>query len=166
LIQLKNGGQFLTPRYWEEGDEIKFYLNGQVMGIERDAVMKIEKSTREPRSLGYEEERQETVPTEKPIESPSVAPEAEASQTPTKESVQIDPGKDPDVMQQINELEKRFAVREGMTVDELEKLRDDLTALRDELASRYPEEEYGKLVTELSDMRFFTMDILKRSKNR
>jgi len=43
LIQLSNGGQFVTPQYWEEDREIRFYISGGVMGIEKNFVKKIEK---------------------------------------------------------------------------------------------------------------------------
>jgi hypothetical protein len=42
-IHLNNGGRFLTPRYWEENQEIKFYIAGGVMGIEKRNILKIDK---------------------------------------------------------------------------------------------------------------------------
>jgi hypothetical protein len=43
VIHLKTGGRFLTPKYWEENQEIKFYIAGGVMGVENRSVSKIEK---------------------------------------------------------------------------------------------------------------------------
>jgi len=43
LIRLKNGGEFKTFRYWSEGDQIKFYVPGGIVGISKDSVRKIEK---------------------------------------------------------------------------------------------------------------------------
>ncbi|MBA7566408.1 hypothetical protein ES708_08099 [subsurface metagenome] len=42
-IRLKNGGEFKTLRYWNEGDQIKFYIYGGIVGIAKDSVRKIEK---------------------------------------------------------------------------------------------------------------------------
>ena len=43
-IRLKNGGEFKTLRYWSEGDQIKFYIYGGIVGIHKDSVGKIEKT--------------------------------------------------------------------------------------------------------------------------
>jgi hypothetical protein len=51
LIELKNGSKFITNQYWEEGDRIKFYYSGGVVGVEKDLVRKIGES-----DLPYKEE--------------------------------------------------------------------------------------------------------------
>ncbi|HXH10520.1 MAG TPA: hypothetical protein VNP04_12265 [Alphaproteobacteria bacterium] len=38
LIQLKNGGEVRTSGYWEEGDEIKFYIYEGMAGVKKDFV--------------------------------------------------------------------------------------------------------------------------------
>jgi len=43
-IQLKNGREIITSRYWEEDSEIKFYSDGGVMGIPKDLVRRIDQS--------------------------------------------------------------------------------------------------------------------------
>lgn len=43
IISLKNGGEFKTSYYWEEGHEIRFYIHGGVIGIIKDAVKTIQK---------------------------------------------------------------------------------------------------------------------------
>jgi len=45
VILLKNGGWFMTPLYWEEDRFIKFYIPGGTMGIEKNSVWKIKRST-------------------------------------------------------------------------------------------------------------------------
>jgi hypothetical protein len=37
-LQLKNGNEVKTPHYWEEGDEIKFYVYGGIAGIQKGFV--------------------------------------------------------------------------------------------------------------------------------
>ena len=46
LIHLKNGAQIVTNQYWEEEDQIKFYVYGGVVGIEKFFVEKISESAR------------------------------------------------------------------------------------------------------------------------
>ena len=41
LLQLKNGNEVRTSRYWEEGDEIKFYIYGGIAGIQKGFVIGI-----------------------------------------------------------------------------------------------------------------------------
>lgn len=73
LIQLKNGGEVRTPGYWEEGDQIKFYIYGGVAGIQKGFVNEIketkivlrdrfEKSRSDP---GYEEKFKEATKLER-----------------------------------------------------------------------------------------------------
>lgn len=42
-IHLKNGGTFTTLRYWREGGEVRFYIYGGVMGIQKHAIKTIKK---------------------------------------------------------------------------------------------------------------------------
>ena len=51
LLQFKNGNEVRTPHYWEEGDEIKFYIYGGVAGIQKGFVTRITIS-----NLDYKEE--------------------------------------------------------------------------------------------------------------
>ena len=48
IIHLKGGGQYITTKYWEEDDQIKFFVSGGAMGIDKDTVRKIEKSNLAP----------------------------------------------------------------------------------------------------------------------
>ena len=42
VIHLKDGREFVTDRYWEEGEQIKFKRYGGVIGIQKDLVKGIE----------------------------------------------------------------------------------------------------------------------------
>ena len=44
IIHLKGGGQFITSKYWKEDGQIKFFVSGGTMGIDKDTVRAIEKS--------------------------------------------------------------------------------------------------------------------------
>ena len=44
VINLKNGGHITTSFYWREGTEIRFYVEGGTMGIQRAAIARIEKT--------------------------------------------------------------------------------------------------------------------------
>ena len=42
VIHLKDGREFVTDRYWEEGNQIKFKRYGGVIGIQKGLVKGIE----------------------------------------------------------------------------------------------------------------------------
>lgn len=44
IIHLKDGGQFITSQYWVENGQIKFFVSGGMIGIDKNTVRKIEKS--------------------------------------------------------------------------------------------------------------------------
>jgi len=44
LIELNNGSTFIINHYWKEGEQIKFYYYGGVVGVEKDLVRKIGES--------------------------------------------------------------------------------------------------------------------------
>lgn len=72
-IQLKNGREIITSRYWEEGSEIKFYSDGGVMGIPKDLVRRIDQSDL-PEKKATEEQKATgttTVPGEEAGATPS-----------------------------------------------------------------------------------------------
>lgn len=41
LIKLKNGSQYVTSEYWEEGNQIKFKISGGEIGFSKDSVLRI-----------------------------------------------------------------------------------------------------------------------------
>ena len=43
-IQLENGGQFITSQYWEEGNQIMFYIYGGIAGVQKNLVKSIKES--------------------------------------------------------------------------------------------------------------------------
>ena len=44
VIKLKNGNEYITDRYWREGAQVLFDTYGGVFGVDRNFVLKIEKS--------------------------------------------------------------------------------------------------------------------------
>jgi len=66
IIHLKNGGRLLTSFYWEEKNEIKIYVMGGVIGIEKNSVRKIEKSNMASDDHSYKEVTGQSIPQVKP----------------------------------------------------------------------------------------------------
>jgi hypothetical protein len=74
VIELKNGRQFTTERYWTEGDQVKFQTLGGTLGFSKDAVQEI----REVKTEAYEQ----VTP---------VTPEASQQQEPQRRDAAVSP---------------------------------------------------------------------------
>lgn len=176
LIRLKNGRQLTTPAYWFEGKRIFFYIAGGTAGMERTEIDGIEEhetgneGKAEPDKAG-----KSGLPRLSSImeESPSVEKRpADSEQKPSPGKSSEKGGKeaskkDPRVMEEFDTLRKKFESRKGMTLDELKDLKNDLTALRDKIASGHSGEDFREEVAKIADMRFFTNDlIIVKSRSR
>ncbi len=162
IILLKNGGQFVTSKYWQEEDEIKFYVGGAVMGIEKDAVLDIKESAKEPEGLKYEAEKPERHSAEAESK-PAISGTPKADEkTTAKEKVPKDSNKDRDIVQELERLQKKSESRANMTVDELEELMNDLKALENTVSSRSPQGEHQGEIDRIAELEFFILDTIKR----
>ena len=46
LLLLKNGGRLTTPQYWVEGRRIYFFYASGIVGVEKEAIDRIERRDR------------------------------------------------------------------------------------------------------------------------
>lgn len=170
IIHLKGGGQYITTKYWEEDDQIKFFVSGGTMGIDKETVRKIEKSTVEPEDV-YETKK----PSWPPVtddKNPAAAVNAPAKEEPKKDvaKTEIRPDdlhKDPAITKEFQQLQKSFTGRYRMTVDELNSLKNDLTTLWNKIVARNLEANFQEEEIKINDMKFFINDlIIIKSRNR
>ena len=68
--------------------------------------------------------------------------------------------KDPSVVLEFNNLEKKFASRNNMSADELRELKFNLTELRNNIASSPLATDFREEVKKLAEMRLITKDLL------
>ncbi|MBU4581804.1 MAG: hypothetical protein KKH02_05220 [Proteobacteria bacterium] len=162
IIHLENGGQLLTPQYWEEDNYINFYIAGGLMGIEKNSVRTIERSTLDLDGI-YEARTPEKSPAPvEPIASIPAVPEKKEKETATD-----DTKKDPAIMGEFKALQKKFESRKSMSIDELNELKNDLTVLREKIVSDRLKYDHLEEVNKIADMRFFVNDlIIIKSKDR
>ena len=93
VIHLKSGRQFVTERYWEEGEEIKFHFKRGVLGVPKGAVVSIEevadetpKKEETPPEPAVPEDKEDSKKTEKGVKPPEKEEVKEASKK-TEEEV-------------------------------------------------------------------------------
>ncbi len=94
LIKLKNGSQYVTSEYWEEGNQIKFNISGGQVGFSKESILKITETdlpveaeiiTPETPSSGAEQTSEAATPSE-PGSKNEGAPEAAAPSKPGPEA--------------------------------------------------------------------------------
>ena len=189
-IHLKDGREFVTDRYWQEGAMIKFKRYGGLIGIQKDRVLEIEETEDLPEGKAVPAETGAVTTKDKPggEEQPQDQPkgelteqegagEAEKNKEKAKESeksvgqeeaaVKNGSKKDPKIMGEFKALEQRFESRRNMSINELSELKNALTVLRDTIISEYSEEDYRVEIRKIADMRFFLTDlIVRKGKNQ
>ena len=155
IIHLKNGGRFLTSHYWEEDNYVTFYIAGGTMGIEKNSVRKIERSTLDLDGI-YE--------VKKPDKGPAqVEPKASMPGIPEKEEKEKDSAKkDPSVVQEFNNLEKIFQSRDNLSTDELREFKYNLAELRGKIVSSPLATDFREEANKITEMRRVINDLLNR----
>ena len=148
IIHLKSGRQFVTERYWEEGEEIKFHFKRGVLGVPKGAVVSIEEIADE--TPKKEEPPPDTTPTEEKKESEKVE---EAVKKPEKEEVKKKEEakkkeKKPEDAKPIHEY---WAQKKALKVklDEALKRLREATRNRDKAAKNMARKELRKISKEI-----------------
>lgn len=101
LINLSNGKQIVTDRYWEEGTDIKFNRFGGVMGVPKAMVTSItqtdEAAEQESNPASEIREKAPEADAAPPAEAAEAGPAAveAASPVPAEKAPEIKPGPDP-----------------------------------------------------------------------
>ena len=145
VIKLKNGNEYVTARYWQEGSQVLFETFGGVFGVERAFVSKIEPSNRmvplaiapsgkekqigtEPQSFASSTERESNRPGDgKPVQPAAAAPGPTEPKEPLK--------KDEDILKEYRELQKRFSQINDLPKHEVRGLDADMESFKRKVAS-------------------------------
>lgn len=164
VIHLKDGGQYSTAQYWEEDGQIKFMVQGGVMGIDKNDVQKIVK-TKDVIPSDDDDTPRAAQPPSVPVKKPEAEVKTNGKKTKVAKDAPDTPGKDKGIMSEYRALKKRFDARSGLTVDELQSLRADLIELRNRISNdKQLSETHAVEETKLNDMQFFVNNLIKRSK--
>jgi len=151
LIQLKNGSEFLTPRYWEEGDQVKFHSHGGVVTVPKDSVREIKESDRVYREeIASKKDPKKGKETDK--ESTSVPPQT--AKLPDKEA-------DPEVKKENEKVDfEYYRKRKVMLKGEID---ESVAKYLEASGNRDPEakEKARREMTDISKQIFDLADELK-----
>jgi hypothetical protein len=147
VIRLKNGNEFVTGRYWEEGKQVMFDTYGGVFGVDKAFVTKIEQSGK-PITLAVAAQE---VPQEKPrVETTTEKTEKKVSD---KSTAPAAAKKDDDpVQKEFNALKAQFSGLGTMLTDEMSEYLKRLSALKSKIQLDRKINDYISEYAELINM--------------
>ena len=146
LIKLKNGNEFVTGRYWQEGQQLLFDIYGGVFGVDRAYVSNIEKSGQPIRLT----DAAQTVP------EPKLQADF-ADKKDTKPSTYVDAKPaakrdDNPIMKDFYALKERFKVLDGMLTPELHQFSRDLSDFKRQIQLSGKSNDYLREFGEAHEM--------------
>jgi hypothetical protein len=130
LIKLRNGNEYVTNRYWNEGTQVLFDTYGGTFGVEKSFVHKIEANharslpTASDRDSSEKPNLQSTRSSDQPTEEKS------GRQAPLKKEKAAD---DP-IVEEFNRLKTRSQELDGMLTGEIRELLNQITTFKNKLA--------------------------------
>ena len=144
IIKLKNGKEFVTSRYWQEGKQIMFDTYGGTFGIDRTSISKIEVSDKPVRI--------ETTPQDPPQEKPQKqgaeeVKEPQRATSPTEIRREDDP-----ILREFYALKEQSKGFEGMLTSELLEFSKNLTDFKKKIQASKKTNNYLRELFEASKM--------------
>lgn len=145
LIKLKNGNEFVTARYWQEGRQLLFDIYGGVLGVNRAFVSKIEESGL---SISLTDAAKET---------PERKPPADLTKEGTKPSTVVEAKletkrEDDPLMKDFYALKEKFKVLDGMLTPELQQFSRDVSDFKRKIQLSKKSNDYLREFGEAHDM--------------
>ena len=157
VIKLKNGNEYVTNRYWQEGAQVLFDAEGGVFGIDKAFVNKIEKTDKVIKMVTTADhdpsENRQAVANENSKEPAKEAPAAEANR----------PGKDDNdpIMKEFNALKALSQNLDSLLTSEMIDLSNRLTALKKKLQLEGKTNDYLREFGAIHDIGAAVEDALK-----
>jgi hypothetical protein len=129
-IKLKNGNEYVTARYWQEGSQVLFETYDGVFGIDKGFISRIDKTDGAPRtaaSTEHELQQQDPIIAKKDgVEESKKLPEAEppAQKKPADDAI----------LGEFNRLKQRSSAVAGLLTSEIRALLNEITAFKNKLS--------------------------------
>ncbi len=159
IIELDTGARFLTPLYWEEQGEVRFFILEGMVGIEKKYVKKIEEaSALEDDGVYVRLPKAVAVPappkvTPLPVKQPAAAVSQAAPLAPSPEVQGL--------RTEFAALQERFKTRNTMASQELLDFVKDMEAFRDKVLAKRLGSVLDKELQAITDMGGEIEDLYK-----
>jgi hypothetical protein len=158
VIKLKNGNEFVTGRYWQEGQQVMFDTYGGVFGVERASISKIEKSNKPLSQSAAPETTQVKIPT-------AAAPEEkEHNKSPARDAKTGAVRESDPIIKDLDGLKHRSKTLAGMSNSELLLFLKDLTGLRRRIQASGRSNDYLAEFSNILEMGDAAEALLLKSK--
>jgi len=148
VIKLKNGNEYVTGRYWQEGTQVLFDAEGGVFGIDKAFVGKIEKTDKVIKLI--------TDAATDPAEKPALAPKETAKDDATKEAP-ADASKSPVAKDENDPVYKEFSALKAqserlrvMSSGELDEYVKTIAGLMSKIQKERKTSQYRQEYSELN----------------
>jgi hypothetical protein len=152
LLHLKNGNELRTSHYWEEGDEIKFYIYGGVAGIQRGSVTRVTTSNVNGKDDSRYKEDKEDIEKSQPsigISGPKSKGSVQSGSSERESKASADAEKS-EVIDFDYYREKKASLKEKFE-DALQRNREAI-ARKDEAAKELTRKEYLQFSQQIIDL--------------
>ena len=130
VIKLKNGNEYVTTRYWQEGKQVLFDVFGGVFGVEKTFVAKIEKSLDGRLPLVKDDPPALTGQSNTEAQRKSAENTANTDPKPEKQPHDLN---DP-VVSEFNRLKDRSKEVDRLLTSEILELLKEITAFKNKLS--------------------------------
>ena len=131
VIRLKNGNEYVTGRYWQEGSQVLFDTYGGVFGVEKAFVAKIEKALQTARIATVNDySRAAGGETNSEMQNKDSAEPTPGLESKLQKARDIN---DP-VMTEYNLLKERAKTVDSLLTSEIRDLLKEITAFKNKLA--------------------------------
>lgn len=128
VIKLKNGNEYVTTRYWQQGQQLLFDAYGGVFGVDKDFVIKIGKS-----DIGSARTKTQDAPI--PEGRTQSQKESEAAKI-TASAPKPEPQRSPDdpILSEFTQLRERSKQVGSLLTGEILELLKEITAFKNKLS--------------------------------
>lgn len=129
VIKLKNGKEYLTARYWQEGGQILFDVYGGVFGVQRAFVAGIERASQLRSIQTADRENLEVAGTN--LKTEKISNDEPKNQEPRPKPQR--PSSDP-ITSEFNRLRDRSKQVDSLLTSEILELLKEITAFKNKLS--------------------------------
>ena len=127
VIKLKNGNEYVTARYWQDGKQILFETYDGTFGVDKTFVSKVEKSDKPIRLITTAQAAAQLKPAET---SSNEDGEANKSLADKPESAPAKKNDDDPILRHFSSIKERAKNTNALLSDELNQLAKDLMDLK------------------------------------
>jgi hypothetical protein len=160
VIRLKNGHEYVTGRYWQEGTQILFDAEGGVFGIDKVFVNNIEQSDKAIKLV--------TVATQDPGQETQreVAKENAEKSPPAQAAKKQERQPDDPIVGELQQLKSKSNQVAGMLTSEIRQLLNEITAFKNKLLKDSKLfVEYGREFNDLQELSSVVEGALSQRNN-